>query len=964
MLHRLVGTLRALARRRSATFGHTHGYTWLAVFVLSCSLVAGTVALSSGSPSRHPRLPDPNFARPQRTSTGNDASSADVSPADRAASRTKFRDQSDAEAQATARQHFRGLLDTPPLVWPPRHADQDVHGYLSSHAAVVSDSSGHGGVVESSLPLFGKSPSGDREPIDLTLIDEGAALVPRSAAAAVRIPKRSEDQLRFTDQGFGVRLGDADPQTADVSSNKAFFANVVRDGDLVLEPQAQGAELSVVLRSPAAPTSLPLAFDLESGQRLHAAGPSVEVLGGDRRIAVVGPAAATDANGATVPVSYRVDGDRVVMDVDTSGDLTYPILVDPPIGVYDDNGTSVGSSSFGWWWPDWSFATYSSDSYSACNSGQNTLFFFCQGNSNGGYTTGGALFVRAHPFWSFTANDWGEWLKQAPADAYIYGYDTTAVSHQANKSKLFAGAWSWTEGWERGRVLLPGGTVLVQGVTYYEDTDSSVPATLYYRVHNGWTTDASDPIPTGNYVAFGMRMTGGAPGTSFPQVAMGGGATYESEQFAPTLDAPGHTTAPPSGWVDNYSDSVSDTAHDRGLGMGTVAASGPGLSASASACTQNGAPPNTSNLHASGYYDTCQLNLALPTTAYTAPEGVNAYSVTATDLVGNRDTAQDKSWQVKVDRSPPDTLNLSGDLYDDRNTTDSEGNPAGAYISSDETLQVDAADGSATAPRSGVSDLEMRVDGQRVHPEDLYHQASCTSSGCPSAASHQFTFHANDFAEGDHTVTVVARDLMANPSNVTGGPHTTVRTFTVFVGHDPEGDAAEYDAPYTPPPPDVDPNAPASAPPAYPEYLDALTSANIQLAQADVQRDAISPLADLNHVLGLASYTITDIGPLTQGENPVTGKKVNIGATMVLQLSAPTGTVDTTVPSYREPWPGTNEYVPFRSHMVATGLTDLFVDVDLRNNQIIDIEPGPSSEASTYDPVAGTPLLPPLRVED
>lgn len=949
-----------------------------ATAVLALAALAATVAVAATSAADRqvPRLPDANVAPPGMVA---DASTADAQARahrasaagrdERDASRTAFRDLDAPAALGAVKRRFPTLLAPGLVHWPPAHGGQEVTGFLGDYAAMVRTESGRRAVVESSLPLRGTTASGDEAPIDLTLRETNGHLRPRSAAAAIEIPTHSNGELRFPDHGFGVRLDGAEDRDAAIESNKAFFANALPDADLLLDPRPLGAELSVVMRSPETPTTLTLSFDLSGDQVLRTAEGSAEIVEGSRRVATIGPASAVDAQGATVPVRYHVHGGRLAMDVDTSGEVAYPVLVDPPIGVYDNNGTSVGSTSTGWRWPTWTRSTYGSDSFSPCSSGVLTWFWFCQGTLSGDYTTGGALYVRANPFVNFTTNDWAQWLKQAPPDAYIYGFDTAAVSQGHQNSKLFAGAWSWNEppwGWQRGSVLLPnGGGAVNSSYAYYEDPDDNVPGTLYYKVHGGQPTDSADPYPTGNYVAFGMRMTGGAPTSVIPYVALGGGATYESEVFAPTLDAPTHTTAPSSSWVTSYSDTLTAKAHDRGLGMGTITASGPQLNASASRCVANGGPSgNTSGAGAKNFYDSCipdsdpnTPELTLSST-YNAPEGIDNYTVSASDLVTNSDSAQNKTWQVKVDASAPGAQ-LSGPLWTDRNFISADGTEDTGYVSSDETLQVDASDGSSATPRSGVASIEMNVDGRRVRPEDLYTQ-SCTSSGCPYAGSHQFTFHPSDFSEGDHRVTVIVRDQLANPTGTSAGTHTTVRELWVHVGP-PETEPQESGETYLPPPPDTNPNAAPSAPddPTSP-FVDPLTTTQVTQAQLDVQRDATSPLADLNHVLGLTGYTIESTGVLTQGEDPATGKEINIGASIVLNLNAAIN-VSTTVPSWR---PSTPEYVAFRAQFTGTAVTDLFVDVDLRTNTIINISPGPDSNATTFAPVPGTPQLPPEPRED
>jgi VCBS repeat protein len=707
----------------------------------------------------------------------------------RLASRDAYRDETASEALATVRQKFPEFLDTAPLAWPALRAGDELKGYLNNETAIVADPSGKRGVVESTVPLRGTTPDGSRVPIDLSLVDAGnSTYTPKSAAAAVRIPDNAGGELRFPDQSFGVSLDGANRQAATVSSNKAFFANVVQDGDLVLEPRPQGAEVSLILRSPAAPTSLPLRFSLAAGQRLKLVDSSsdlppgtVEVLDGDKRIAAVYPALAVDAQGQSVPVSYQLNGDRLVMQVDTSADVGYPLLVDPTIGVYDNNGTSVGSGTTGYTWPNWDPATQTeppnttTNTWSYCNnqaSNPSKKYYFCQGSLTGSKTAGGPLFIKPNASLTYNDEEWAQWVHIAPADAYIYRFDAAMLNNVTVAQAQLAVGVRKADGsnWETGDVMWGNGTLGDQGdatpagsAAYRTPTNpptNLVNATRYLFVHDGGTyqtnpTPASAITPA-NKAVLRLIMSAGQPGgwnTALPYIQMGGAATWESETYAPTLTPVSHTTTPPADWVESYADTISTTATDRGLGMGTISASGPGLSARKDGCTAtSGGPTGAQNL-----YDACAapppgccLSLALPNSTYTAPQGINNYTLTATDLVGNHNPAQDQTWQVKVDNSPPVIAPLSGTLWNARGTQLADG----TY-----TLHVDATDGSTSslaAQRSGVASIEVFVDGNQ---QDAAEQ-SCPAGSCP--LSFDWTLNAADYTGGQHTVEVMATDQLGH----------------------------------------------------------------------------------------------------------------------------------------------------------------------------------------------------------
>ncbi|HKP90736.1 MAG TPA: hypothetical protein VJT75_12285 [Thermoleophilaceae bacterium] len=733
--------------------------------------------------------------------------------ADPSESRDAYSDQSDAEALATDRDQFDGLLEEPPLEWPPDHRGQDVRGYLSENAAVVTEADGSRGVIESTLPLRGETPGGDSAPIDLSLVRAGGtSLAPRSSIAAVRIPDEATGELRFPDQDFGIKLAGAEPQDASVQSNKVFFANAVDDGDYLLEPTPAGAELSVVLRSADAPTTIPLQFELAGGQALRRTGTdddrlppgSIEVVDGSDRVAAAFPALAADAAGNDVPVSYELDGDRLSLHVGTNAETTYPVLVDPPVGVYDNNGTSAGSGNLdGYRWKNWRPATNTDvagtvnpASWSFCNnqsSNPSKKFYFCQGTLTGSNVTGGAILIKPNSGQTYTTADWGQWVHEAPPGAYIYKLDATSLSNVGPAQAQLSIGVRTADGssWEWGSVRAADGSSSPGTAASPDPNNHPYPAayrtptnvalsgaTRYLFVHNGSgvaDVTPSSPITPRNKAVLRMFMSAGTPSASpLPYTAMGGAATYESETTPPTLAPPTHTVAPqPSTWVNGYTDTVSATANDVGLGLGTITfAKGSSLIKSQNACTQTGGPVPGSTANATNVYDGCETSLDLPATTYTAPEGTSSYSIAATDLVGNHAAAQDKTWQVKVDQHPPSALDFTGGTL-----TGQDDQPVHGAT----TL-----DFSATDALSGVKVVKLYVDDNLV--DTATPQTACDATGCPTSLPGQLSFdtEAQDangdylYGEGEHTIRVTAEDPIASA----GGPvadHTTEKTFTVVV---------------------------------------------------------------------------------------------------------------------------------------------------------------------------------------
>lgn len=128
-----------------------------------------------------------------------------------------------------------------------------------------------------------------------------------------------------------------------------MFANVAPDTDLVSQPRPLGAELSWVLRSSSSPDQQQIAFHVPVGATLGALANDggVEVLE-EGKVALRVPApVAQDAAGNRVPVSYTVSGTELTMHEDLSGNIQFPVLIDPLfVGEY---GTFAGGSDWNGW---------------------------------------------------------------------------------------------------------------------------------------------------------------------------------------------------------------------------------------------------------------------------------------------------------------------------------------------------------------------------------------------------------------------------------------------------------------------------------------------------------------------------------------------------------------------------------------------------------------------------------------
>jgi hypothetical protein len=121
--------------------------------------------------------------------------------------------------------------------------------------------------------------------------------------------------------------------------------------------------------------------------------------------------------------------------------------------------------------------------------------------------------------------------------------------------------------------------------------------------------------------------------------------------------------------------------------------------------------------------------------------GRQTVTVRVIDLAGNQ---YDDSWHITVDADPPD-VTLSGPLYDARSTQLA----AGTY-----DLHVAATDGDGTAAgsQSGMSSVQILVDGQEEDSADQ----DCPALNC--GMTRDWTFDTSEYEDGTHQIEVQVDD--------------------------------------------------------------------------------------------------------------------------------------------------------------------------------------------------------------
>jgi len=357
-------------------------------------------------------------------------------------SETRFRGLGPDEAAAAAKRYFRAdvPLWSPPALLP----DERIVEYVADDAMVTVDGAGRRQLVESQLPLLATDRDGVRRAVSLALEDQGAVLRPANPIVETGIDKAT-GVVGFPGQRIALRpLGAEVSDRPQVVGGRAFFANVATDTDWVVAPLPHGAETFWQLRSPDSPTQLGLEVDIPDGTVLEQGKEprdGMRVARGEETVATIAAPVATDAQGQTVPVTYRVEGPTVTITVDTSTkDVAYPILVDPVADVLDTGPEVAGD--WGWKW----------------TSNANYWGRYETGYAGWGQYQGGA------PYQGRTAGDYAEWYYRPIRQSYVSRWGTGytnvdlgqgqcyigGISNPQTPGTWHSGGWMWGSNWMAG----------------------------------------------------------------------------------------------------------------------------------------------------------------------------------------------------------------------------------------------------------------------------------------------------------------------------------------------------------------------------------------------------------------------------------------------------------------------------------------------------------------------------------
>lgn len=695
---------------------------------------------------------------------------AESTPAERSRSRSAYEHRSDPEALDVAAQQHGFVIDRPTW-WDRSEAfDERVVEYLSEHTAVVRrEGDDSTGLLESTLPLRARTREGRLEPVDLDLAADAVSLRPMNPLVDLEFGRRLGDGMRFLSADVVVRSAGRGSAQALERSGKAFWGNIATDVDYLVAPTWLGAETFFMLRSAASPERMRLDLELPGGARLEPRpGGGAAVVRGESDRLLVAPPVAWGADGRPLEVTLEVIGNSIEVVVPhREKDVEYPIAVDPAFTDLEVTA-NTGGEDFGW-------------RYRATNPGM------------AAFDGGGYLAIQPQGGYTYARRDMGAWRYRTRGTAYITQVRYT-VNHAVSDSEMVLGIAKAT--WEPEKTWVTGtggnvhdGALWERG--YWNDKPGSNngidPAFIQFSASNYnqqhcvdglCATELSDPPSHyGNQGVFaGDFLTSGYRCCHSFYMTMTRGEVVLNDGEVPSLGAPSHGSSIAE-WREGGNLTVSAAASDGtastpGLGLKKLVVSAPRqgggelqsvteLSCRGTATSRCPAVPNP--------------NLSVTYAADAMPEGINAVSLRAHDIVTKQSPAQ--TWSIKIDRTPPD-VTPSGSLWDARGQT--------LQLDRSYNLSVVASEGTAQAPRSGATRIDVFVDPvgpsgpvQTTTPVASAQHPNCGSSAQNCQVQTSFSLESNRYEPGEYEMRMVGRDQL---------DHVRTSTFRVTV---PDAGSAE-----------------------------------------------------------------------------------------------------------------------------------------------------------------------------
>jgi tripartite motif-containing protein 71 len=672
----------------------------------------------------------------------------------RVRSRTEFAHMGTVVAARVDREAFPALVEQHDGGLPTLPAGEKLRRFSAENVAQISLPDHERGVVESIEPMAIRTRSGQLDPVDLALKDEGASFTPISSQVAVKIPKHLGGGVRAP--GSGVSLtpadgkGDAlDGSEGSVDGASVLYANTQTDTDTLAKPTSVGFELSAILRSEASPHKLYYRLGLPSGATLvqHQQHSPVQVVKQGVMIGMVLPPTAVDAAGTPVPVTTAVDGDLLTVSVqDASGEYQYPVQVDPEYVTGKDRSLTGGV------WPvehpkegETNWVPFFSSAFSVEHTYKKQ---YGLGGNPEWYEQSWYI----EPNQGYSADEFAGLRYRTQGESTIYNLEmdvegenepsqtATAVEYRYNENK--------NEGEEEGQ---DNHVTLSEGIhqTRYEAKPLSMTSgylsnPLETPRHNDvrlmdYTTQPESVYGFWTWI-YDAQVYVAQEESKHPEVESSSacpqcGFNKASSTIAGAGGSRANVLYGSGTWLSPYQGAFEATAHDPGIGVsfagftGTVGYHPHWIRNEEGKCLGIQCPET--------YSDVMTYNESMPN----GDDGVEFFAEDAAGMI------ETNGETVKVDASKPYNLGFTG-----MPEVDAE------ISAAPHKLTVHATDGKKPTPSSGIRSVSVSIDGGA--PTELS-GASCSEGEC--TASGEYMLDGESLSEGVHTLVVSAVSNSGEP---------------------------------------------------------------------------------------------------------------------------------------------------------------------------------------------------------
>jgi RHS repeat-associated protein len=586
-------------------------------------------------------------------------------------------------------------------------------------------------LVESTLPLRTENASGEQEAVDLGLESSEGELQPSNPLAEVGIPKELGEKVTLPGAEVTIAVAGA-PQAlpaSNVEGEFAFYPEVAEDTDLVVAPTPQGVETMTDVRSAEAPTQTTYELSVPAGAELRAtrAG-GAEVAEGEKTTLLVAPPTAIDAAGEPVETEMQVSGQSLTVTIRPTHSTAFPVLVDPQ-WISEAWNWTVGHQSMAAWTP------------STTNGYAPLTYAFWETQANPPNPTPAPGLDLTSGGWANAAyGGHADWIYTVPRynqDIARYGSPpTTWISYFATEND-----WFLTHGNTGTYPALVIGLADPGGPGWW--TPNNIVWYGYYGdmaiATYGFTNTTSDHATKA--AAMDLVTYENEYPAKYRDTYIGAASVIVVDEDAPTI----LSLSAPTGWLTGATaEAIGYGFEDAGLGVLSAVVRLPGEKGfrwlASFGCTGGATAWSCPRKPVS----TESGQPKLPFVPSELPTGEDTLEVAVGDPFWGAGHEATGNVKVKIDNTAPE-VSLSGPLTEQEKL---------GTLKSEYPLTIGATDGTAADPQSGVSKVELKVDGKTKQTWN----PGCATGNC--SFSGNWTLKTSEYAATSHEVEVLVTDAV------------------------------------------------------------------------------------------------------------------------------------------------------------------------------------------------------------